>query len=408
MRKYLLAFSFIFYVIFSWGIYGLDIKLDILSEFSVADFKSDSLLLPVNSSEFNTYSLYLSSLLTIKSEFGKAFGGSLKLQANFQPVDFFNSKVRENISLNELFINVYTNYFLLRLGKQFIKWGSSVFFNPIDIISLNKNPLSNTNIVQGMPFLELKFPVNDLLDLSAIAIIDASEARNLYELPFVLKTSVFLDMLNFFVFTILQKDKKPVYGLNADLAGGLTNNFIYKFYSEISYKGESDRVRFVENNGSYNIRKYPDDNYLAWVMGMSMGYSFNNSFVNKFSLSLEYYYNAENWSKEDFFVYTKYLKELTSIGVNDLKYFSIFKNSRYYLYFSVRLEKLLNLDLSLAFNLIYNIEDRGIILMPFLNYFFTDNMYLSGQLQFYYGDKDSEFYNFYINTMAIISLKVII
>ena len=336
--------------------------------------------------------------IKLKNDIGEIGKAYIDLNFTYFPRTFNYNSIVQSVNIVEAYVDVVNELFSFRLGKHFIKWGSGVCFNPVDIINLKKDPLSYTSFNQGKPGIDLTFPIMDFSSISLISIVEGLTA-NFIDLPLIIQYDLFFGMFDGFLFVDFQRNYKPLYGANFDYTFSAENNCSLKIYSQFKYKQDTYR-RFIGRSNDILVPYImTNEHYISALIGGNFFYSFTESIlIDGISLFIECYYDEENWSRQNF---TNFLSLLDSISINGIsQYYSSvissyepLKNSHFYLFAMLGFQGLLIKESSLSLGFILNIEDMSYITMPSISYKINDETICKFSANSYNGKSDSEFGN---------------
>jgi hypothetical protein len=399
---------FLLLVLIPIRLFSVDLKASVSSGFDVQTINNSSQLFPTNFYKSEGFDFYIISSLVVKSDFGGNCKGFINLVDIYYPKTFTTNTPQETLMIKDVYIDVMNDVFSLRLGKQFIKWGSSVFFYPIDVVNIRKDPLSYTGFDEGKPSIDLSIPIQDFCSLSFISVVDSLRTTNITDLPIIAKFSLFLNEFDMFLFSEYQQNYRPIYGMDLDYTFSLGDNWSFKTYSELGLKWDTGRQMIIMTNGAYTLDTMTNNIFFTGVIGGSASYSFNSTtFIDGITFLFELYYNDENWNKQNFQDYLSYLGQLSLDNYNNsIGYFETFKNSKTYLYLAGNLTGLFVKDLNLTCGCVLNVEDFSSVLSSSLDYKINSNTSAQLNAQFYLGNNSSEFGNLTQKNLFNCSLSI--
>jgi hypothetical protein len=201
------------------------------------------------------------------------------------------SQATEGVSLEELklFFNA-NNWVFFTVGQQKIKWGSSKFWNPTDIINSSKrNLLYSDDRRAGVNLLKTHLPVGAANFYYVTALDDANRVAELGHygrLEWPIGSSEIS-------FTVGKKyDDHAVYG--ADVSVGVWD---IDFYSELAFSRGSNSI-FYNETGAYT---QDSKNTTNWTLGLS--YEMKYSDLESLSLGFEYFHNGDGYKNTNNYAY---------------------------------------------------------------------------------------------------------
>lgn len=402
-----------------------------------------------NIHHFHASELFAKSSLTFTSDWGRATSARLTLEGQYRPVmydplNLYNVPDYERddaqFFVKELFFDVVADRFNLRFGKQHITMGQGAFFNPLDVINKTRDLLMPIEDAEGNPLVLLNIPITNQLfvDLIAVFEIEDPESRlneddfNIWNVPFIIKANYSMLDFSTFGFVRLQEGDDPIVGASFANSFALSDDLSSTLYGELTFKGASTRYRNLRNDGYMDRpRIVADQYYLAFLLGHTLRATLPGfRLMDGLDWYIEYYYDLENWSEDEFVYYLEWLddiyeNQIYSLHFSALQYKEDFRNSHSYLFNSLVGRNVAGLrDLDIGLDTILNVGDLSSIMAPHLTYnfgdqdfefrvqgfFFLDSFTLDG-LQFWQDrDVDSyrsmtEFGNELINYRVGISLS---
>lgn len=408
MRRFLFVILFIFS---AGAAFSFQFKGDIYGELAGQDINSSSYFNPGNMHQVGDRQYYMRSNLIFKNDFSEYLNGVVNVEGQYYPAYYtlFHpyaasdpnaqaNNTKERLFIKEAYLNLMTSAFVFSMGKQYIKWGKGTFFNPSDVINFNRDPLRPKDEAEGNPFVSMALPIQSFLTLEAITVVENKENQqrtSLSSLPFIPKLSFSAGSFGGFVFGVFQNNKKPIYGLNLDYAFSLGENSSITLYAEGIYLMKSYRQRVSE---SLTYEPMPDKNYQAVSAGTRIQTPVTSlKWLEGVSISLEYYYNNENWSKNDLIRYYNKLdttKSNINAHVADILYFEPYKNSWHYGYAGLYLTNFIKQNLTFGQDFVMNFEDHSFLYMPSLVFSFDNtNAEVGLKSIVYIGSNKSEFGN---------------
>ncbi len=397
------------------------VRVSLYSEMGSQDYDTEEVLNRNNRMMFNRFRFYNRGFLTIKSSFGETASGFLQLEGLYIPVDFYlNSfkngstgllsqdiSTRESeVSIKALYIDQVTRYFTLRLGKQFLKWGSSTFFTPLDVINYEQDPLRPIEEAEGNPFIHLTFPfaANFSVELLGIVLPDDTNEKteSVGRMPIVPKISLSMGNVSLFAFSKLQQDNGPIHGFDLNCVFPVGEYSDLTLYTQALLKPQTtDRVRFVYDSGADVYKPMPMDasSYRSWLGGLRFQHTFTElDWLEGLNFAVEYYYDNENWEKEDYQNYLKYLEQEETRFAEVFGTYNIFanenqfRNSTRYLFGNLTFQSIFKEDFRAGMSLVLNVDDSSYLMIPDISYSFSNNNATTGlKANIFRGDDDNEF-----------------
>jgi hypothetical protein len=377
----------ILFLCFTYNANTAEISGDVSAEYSARKINNSSFLNPDNTANENSAAYIIKGSLMLKNEFNENANGMIKLEAKYAPAEYREEDKGETIYIKEMYIDLLAQYFSVRAGKQFIKWGDCVFFNPADVVNMSRDPLRPVNEAEGSPFFQLSIPVYSFASFDFLGIVSEDETNKTTDIPVCGKFSVSGNSLSGFVYIMKERAKYPTTGFDLSFVAAPTNETSVSLYSEGYYKTESDR-QYIDNDLTVRTRK--NNQYFGAAGGFRVNMNFPSlKRFDKFELIAEYYYDNENFSCHEF----DNLAAGCNADMNLTQYYIPFKSSQHYAYTSLSIENFIFYQLTFSAGCVLNILDRSTILVPSLQYKYSDNCDLEARGAIYNGNSNSEFGN---------------
>jgi hypothetical protein len=391
---------------------GIELRGEIYNELQTQALNSNSALNPNNLYQLNELQYLMRGNLVVKSDIFDSATGFAKLEWVYSPVSFNSTANREvaEIYLKEMYIDLWWDSLIWRIGKYYLKWGRPVFFNPIDFVNLRRDPLQPVDQTEGSLLINVLFPVNESISVDFLAKIE-EEVEKIEDIPVVTRVAFSKNRISGFGFVQGQKAQKPIYGLNLEYVYNITDELSGCSYGVVSYKRESSRKKIEKTDFGYETIKMEDKPYYAFVVGTKLDKSFYYAnWLDGVSLTTEYYYDNENWSQRDFRNFLDYLNLIKNDGLAHAAVSALrqdFRNARNYIYLALDLHGLINEDFMLSFDTVTNLEDGSRIYLPSLSYSFNNyNSVVNLVAQISSGNRNSEFANNVADWQILLSLQL--
>lgn len=359
-----------------------EITTDVYGEFNGQVINKNSIWNKENGLGLNEAKYALKGIVTMKNNFGASVNGVLKLQAEYVQSDYNSANIGEKIFIKEIYIDYENELFNARMGKQFIKWGDGVFFNPCDVINIDRDLLKPVNDAEGRPFMQVSVPIESFASVDILAMPDTGGIKKIRDVPVAVKVSGSLGEVSGFSYVKFSDSEKPVFGADASYVINISQTSDLALYGEGSLKGESSR-KYIDEKGEIKER---EDKY---YYGVNTGIRANIRFpaikrFDKLTFIGEFYYDNENLSKNEFENLTIYRKSGVYIP---------FKASKSYLYTGITAANAFLNQMNMTLSTVINSNDRSGIAMVNTSYQYDDSTEMGINTKGYYGDKNSEFGN---------------
>lgn len=278
------------------------------------------------------------------------------------------------VKLNEMFFDFNINdKVYIRSGKQNLAWGRGYFFNPTDLINIEKKKLDDVSGQREGNFgVKVHVPYGFSKNFYAyLQMEDKSEAK---DLSLALKYEFLVKNSEFSVATILRNPDKydPVIAADFSSSWGKAQTF-----GEFSLQ-KGDKISHYVNGVDEKLKD-------KLVLKGSLGYSRTfdrGAKENKKTLMLvqEVYYNGAGYTKEG----KEGFPPITGITS---PYYNPYIDGQYYLANFITMNKFLHKDVSLNLNALSNLSDNVHQVGGTLTYKLNEEVDLSTSLTGFLGEQ---------------------
>ena len=141
------------------------LSADLGVEYWARRVRYSSGLNPGNINDENQFSNLITGSVSFKNDFSDNINGMIRLGAESAPARYRNSDPSERVYIRETYIDFLQENYSVRVGKQFIKWGDGVFFNPSDVVNISRDPLRPANDAEGVSFAQLAVPLGSFASI---------------------------------------------------------------------------------------------------------------------------------------------------------------------------------------------------------------------------------------------------
>ncbi len=269
-----------------------------------------------------------------------------------------------NYQINEFFLDTNVNnkiYF--RTGKQVLKWGTGYFWNPTDLINIDRKTfLDMDKVTEGTFGEKIQIPFG--VKRNIYFFIGGNEAAKVSDISLAGKYEWLIGETEMSISAWGKGEHKPVYGYDFTSRVG-----------DVSIRGEVSVA--PGDNPEQLILDYDTLKQTAgdeWVPQASLGFtkSFDNgNYKDRISLTGEFYYNGNGYEKNIFSRIAQIDNEENrkSIKAEYIgKYYKPYMNSKYYFAFFTSVYKFIKPELTLNINGITNLVDDSSSLTTGLSY----------------------------------------
>ncbi len=245
-----------------------------------------------------------------------------------------------------------------RLGKQVLKWGRGNFFNPTDLINVEKKSIMDMDASMSMDTsregtygLKMHIPFGTKYNIYGF--VNTGEDVEPDDFAWAGKVEVLYKDTEIALSGWTQKDHKPIYGL--DFSSGIAS---INVYGELSLSTEETLLRLEDN---YSVSRI----VYTWIPRASMGFFKDFDFRDVDSRIIfmgEFYYNHAGYSENIF----KSDGKIMSMFRNDLFGFNTL--SSWYGFLGGSYREFIRSDLDLFAGTNFNPIDKSFVIMSGLNF----------------------------------------
>jgi hypothetical protein len=242
---------------------------------------------------------------------------AIRSEYSFVPTD--PSKTHR-VTLDEAFLDIeLAEYLFLKTGKQRIAWGTGFAWNPADVINPPKNPQDPRRQKEGITSVKALYSVG-FLSVTGVLVPDvpASDPRTGEVTPPKIENIAAAGRMAALLFDFdwslifrAAKDRRAVFG--ADFSGILFGEA--EIHGEAAARQGSDR--YYIKGGRFELRPdfKPDDLFQPAQTKVGSKDVFpkfvlggNYTAPTDTFILVEYYYNGEGYTKDEFSKYIEYLR----------------------------------------------------------------------------------------------------
>lgn len=258
---------------------------------------------------------------------------------------------------------------LYRIGRQKISWGSGFAWNPTNYVGIFKNRADLEALNPGVDAVNYEINWGN----TAITLVLRPPTDGVFW-GYAGKYS-FQAWNSDIAISVFQQETANAFGLDYATSVG-----IFSPYIEVASKTGKQFYLANDGIGNYSTQYRSSlERYLHGVLGA------NCNLPNDVFLLLEYYYNQEGWSDQEFADYLANKEDLTE-NIDDF-YGELRKN---YLNFTVSKSEVID-DLDIGVTILYNLDDNSYQLTPKLEYQVGESTILKLMLNYHGGNPNSEF-----------------
>ncbi|HOJ77736.1 MAG TPA: hypothetical protein PLZ08_09580 [Bacillota bacterium] len=262
-----------------------------------------------------------------------------------------------DINIKELFIdNNWQNKVYFRNGKQVLKWGRCYFWNPTDLINIDKKDFFDLDKRrEGVYGTKIHIPSGATRNTYFFIGMDDEDGTD--EQSFASKYEFLVGKTEMAFSAWYKKDYEPVFGFDFSSRIG-----------SVDVRGEislSDGDNFYKmNEKTFVLEKEAD-----WIPRVSLGFTkfFDHGDIkDRFRLTGEIYYNGNGYTDNIFEIIDTLAPAAKTTFIEQV--YQPYSNSKYYVGVFTTVKKFLVSDLNLSVNAIMNLVDNSVSISSGLNY----------------------------------------
>lgn len=290
---------------------------------------------------------------------GNGFKSFLSLELSYFPEGEIEEKEKKtDWEIKEFFVDAHwQNKVYFRAGKQILKWGQGYFWNPSDLINIEKKDFNDMDKTREGTY-GLKVHIPDGVKRNTYFFLGMEDASSINDLSLAAKYEFVTGGTEMSFSAWLKEDFHPVYGF--DISG---------WWLDMAVRGEVSLVN-GDNHPTLNYDTLTWEKKDGWIPRLCLGFTKNfdhKDILDRISITGEFYYNGAGYDENIF-------KRINSAGDILTKQlfmkdaYQSYQNSKYYLAFFSSVQKFIDTDLTLNMNGIMNLVDGSIHLSSGLIY----------------------------------------
>lgn len=262
-----------------------------------------------------------------------------------------------DIDIKELFIdNNWQNKIYFRNGKQVLKWGRNYFWNPTDLVNIDKKYFFDLDKRrEGVYGTKVHIPSGATRNIYFFIGKDDEDGTD--EQSFAGKYEFLIGKTEMAFSAWYKKNYEPVFGFDFSSRIG-----------SVDVRGEvslSDGDNFYKmNEKTFALEKDTD-----WVPRVSLGFTkyFDHGDIKeRFSVTGEVYYNGNGYTENIFKIIDEHAPDAKTTFIEQV--YQPFSNSKYYAGVFTTFKKFFISDLNLSVNVIVNLVDDSVAISSGFNY----------------------------------------
>lgn len=282
------------------------------------------------------------------------------------------------IDIKEFFVDMNIDRALyIRSGKQFLKWGRTFFWNPVDFVNTDQKDFLNLNQIRsGVYGVRLHAPMG--VERNAYMFVKTADADNLDDFSWLGKYEFLTNGSEIGVSVLLKPRQASRFGV--DLSSRI-QEWNIAFETAVSYGSNTPRV------GMTNGQIVTDVPAGQWILesALNLSRAWNWERPDRIQFSYEVFYNGDGYSYNILDDPDK-AAYLFANGLYQPNYLSTWYHAAF-----VTISEFPTHSTTLTLNGIQNLVDFSAILSAGLDYIVTDGFTVGVQLSAFIGQNNSEY-----------------
>jgi hypothetical protein len=301
--------------------------------------------------------------------------------AGVQNQDWGGEKMDENTTylLKELFLDANIgNKIYFRGGKQVLKWGRSYFWNPTDLINIDRKDFFDMDESrEGTVGLKVHVPSG--VKRNVYMFVGSDDPSRLDEASLALKYEFLVNNTEMSFSAWNKQDYHPVYGYDISTRWG-----------DFDIRGEVSLAE-QDNAPLLDYETLEPATAEEWVPRLSFGFTKEfdvGDIKDRISLTGEFYYNGAGYDRNIF----QRIEDVDPAKKTEyMKVYQPYLNSKYYMAVFSSVKKFIKPEYTLNLNGIFNLVDHSATLTSGIGYKPTlKDIYVDFDIYNFLGDRYTE------------------
>jgi hypothetical protein len=308
-------------------------------------------------------------------------------------------------SLREMFVDVnYRKIVYLRAGKQVLQWGPCSFWNPTDLVNIErKSFLQKEGHREGTYGLKLHIPYKTLFNFYSF--VDANDARSITDLALSVKAEALVGRTEMALSGWKRDGYDPVFGFDIT-----TRLFDVQIAAEASLRNGSRKITLKKIGTLWDTTRVGDRWYPRIAVNLMRFFPLAGV-ADRLTVSGEFYYNHIGYNRNVFAdpVLGKDLRSLmggniSSIGSADFirmpwlsngdivsNLYEMHSYSKFYAAIFASVSRFILNDMTFSCNAIGNLNQKSFVVSTGVNYQSLHNFVFGISLNAFLGKKNTEY-----------------
>ncbi len=277
--------------------------------------------------------------------------------------------------VKEIFIDFnMSNAVYFRAGKQVLQWGRGYFWNPTDLINVERKSFTDMTALREGTF-GLRADAVFSREFHLYTFLNFNGVQDISNVAYAVRAEFLVGSTEFGVSGWFKNRKIPVFG--ADISTPLFWKISLTGEAAFSWGDNQDTLDFYGNPHSIEDR-------LVTKASVGLSRSFDAADVlDRINVITEFFYNDSG--------YTKNMFESAALPLFVASYFNPGYYGKYYAALFVTVNKFPISDMTLGLNCLCNLSDMSAIAFTELSYVPVNNFTLTFQLGSYLGEDNREY-----------------
>jgi hypothetical protein len=292
--------------------------------------------------------------------------------------------------LKEFFIDAnFNKAVFLRAGKQVLQWGTAYFWNPSDLINIQRKSFSDMSAFrEGSSGLKVTIPFGTVFNIYGY--LDVTKITNIMDTGVAGKLEFLLGATEISLSAWAKRGYYPVYAM--DFTSRLFG-IDFRGEASLSYGDNNTKLGYYVTNIGFGDMNYnfTYQDFEKWDPRVSFGFSKTFDFLDvsdRIGITAEVFWNA-NGSYDP-----NLLKDDTRRAIIMNPFSGIYQPnylSAYYMALFTSYAQFFNPDLSFSFNMIMNMVDWSSVMTGSFSWSPVYNLTVALNLSGYFGDANTEY-----------------
>jgi hypothetical protein len=322
-----------------------------------------------------------------------------------QTENMLTSDSGARFTLREFFVDAnYRKLVYLRAGKQVLQWGSCSFWNPTDMVNIErKSFLQKEGHREGTYGLKVHIPYKTLFNFYSF--IDANDAADLHGVAVSLKAEALFGRTEMALSAWNRAGYKPAFGLD-----GTTQLFNVQIAAEASLRNGSRKITLEKKGAGWDTSTIGDKWYPRIAVNLTKFFPLAGV-ADRLTVSGEFYYNHIGYGTNIFNdpalgrdLQGLMTGRISSVDTNDFikmpwlanpdivsNLYEMHSYSKYYAALFASISRFILDDMTFSCNAIGNLNQKSFVVSAGVDYQSLHNFVFGISLNAFLGPKNTEY-----------------